>query len=137
VICRLFQKEGPGPKNGAHYGKPFKEEDWDDGEEIEGVPFAPIFELAPISALAPTQPSSSLISVANDMHPSTIGHVGLNSVSCLSGLMPSCSMLPSAESAPSNQVDDLPMLDSFKEDDNSLAVNENNRIEVCNLLLVY
>ncbi|XP_047256859.1 NAC domain-containing protein 82 [Capsicum annuum] len=30
VLCKVFQKSGPGPKNGAQYGAPFIEEDWDD-----------------------------------------------------------------------------------------------------------
>ncbi|XP_004249904.1 NAC domain-containing protein 82 isoform X2 [Solanum lycopersicum] len=30
VLCKVFQKSGPGPKNGAQYGAPFKEEDWED-----------------------------------------------------------------------------------------------------------
>ncbi|XP_038686005.1 NAC domain-containing protein 82-like [Tripterygium wilfordii] len=35
VLCKVFQKEGPGPRNGAQYGAPFREEDWsDDDEEV-------------------------------------------------------------------------------------------------------
>lgn len=29
VVCRIFQKNGPGPQNGAQYGAPFVEEEWD------------------------------------------------------------------------------------------------------------
>ncbi|KAJ3693066.1 hypothetical protein LUZ60_012161 [Juncus effusus] len=29
VVCRIFQKTGPGPQNGAQYGAPFVEEEWD------------------------------------------------------------------------------------------------------------
>ncbi|XP_002517259.2 NAC domain-containing protein 82 [Ricinus communis] len=32
VLCSIFKKDGPGPKNGAQYGAPFREEDWDDDE---------------------------------------------------------------------------------------------------------
>ncbi|KAK6794005.1 hypothetical protein RDI58_007458 [Solanum bulbocastanum] len=32
VLCKVFKKSGPGPKNGAQYGAPFKEEDWEDNE---------------------------------------------------------------------------------------------------------
>ncbi|KAK4348877.1 hypothetical protein RND71_031632 [Anisodus tanguticus] len=32
VLCKVFKKSGPGPKNGAQYGAPFKEEDWEDDE---------------------------------------------------------------------------------------------------------
>ncbi|KAG9457277.1 hypothetical protein H6P81_001785 [Aristolochia fimbriata] len=33
VLCRIFKKSGPGPKNGEQYGAPFKEEDWDADDE--------------------------------------------------------------------------------------------------------
>ncbi|XP_057852934.2 uncharacterized protein LOC131063168 isoform X2 [Cryptomeria japonica] len=35
VICRVFQKSGPGPKNGEHYGAPFREEDWNEDASAE------------------------------------------------------------------------------------------------------
>ncbi|XXG79497.1 hypothetical protein AAC387_Pa09g0548 [Persea americana] len=34
VLCRIFQKSGPGPKNGEQYGAPFIEEEWDDDAVI-------------------------------------------------------------------------------------------------------
>ncbi|CAI9108885.1 OLC1v1008587C2 [Oldenlandia corymbosa var. corymbosa] len=34
VLCKVFHKNGPGPKNGAQYGAPFQEEEWDDDSEI-------------------------------------------------------------------------------------------------------
>lgn len=42
VLCRVFQKSGPGPKNGEQYGAPFREEDWNadifsKAEEISSV----------------------------------------------------------------------------------------------------
>ncbi|GJN01209.1 hypothetical protein PR202_ga18456 [Eleusine coracana subsp. coracana] len=30
VLCKIFQKNGPGPKIGAQYGAPFNEADWND-----------------------------------------------------------------------------------------------------------
>nr|CAD1820991.1 unnamed protein product [Ananas comosus var. bracteatus] len=36
VVCRIFQKSGSGPQNGAQYGAPFVEEEWD--EEVDGLP---------------------------------------------------------------------------------------------------
>lgn len=128
VICKVFQKDGPGPRNGAQYGKPFNEEEWDEEESdcVESV------TVAALSAPVPTQPTECHSSVVNDMHPSTSGCYGLTSVSCLSVSMPSCS---THSSAPSNQVEDdvLAMLDSFKED-NTTALKENIS-EVCNLFL--
>ncbi|KAL4563603.1 hypothetical protein LXL04_027648 [Taraxacum kok-saghyz] len=32
VICKVFEKSGLGPKNGAQYGAPFEEEEWEDDE---------------------------------------------------------------------------------------------------------
>lgn len=29
VVCRIFQKSGAGPQNGAQYGAPFLEEEWE------------------------------------------------------------------------------------------------------------
>lgn len=30
MLCRIFKKSGSGPKNGAQYGAPFNEDEWDD-----------------------------------------------------------------------------------------------------------
>ncbi|OIW19984.1 hypothetical protein TanjilG_31861 [Lupinus angustifolius] len=127
VICKVFQKEGLGPKNGAQYGRPFNEEDWDEEAEIGCVVSLPV---AALSTPAPLQLNTGHSSAANDMHPSTSEYIGLTSVSCLSELMPSCLTLPSAPPSSNSQaVDDiLLMLDSVKED-NTLALNENNKIE--------
>ncbi|KAL6543411.1 hypothetical protein OROHE_010033 [Orobanche hederae] len=32
VLCKIFKKNGPGPKNGAQYGAPFNEAEWADDE---------------------------------------------------------------------------------------------------------
>ncbi|KAK4416707.1 NAC domain-containing protein 82 [Sesamum alatum] len=32
VLCKVFKKNGPGPKNGAQYGAPFNEADWTDDD---------------------------------------------------------------------------------------------------------
>lgn len=98
VICKVFQKEGLGPRNGAQYGKPFDEKEWASDEENDSVQTAPV---AAGSAPVHIQPSESHSSVANVIHPSTSGCVGLTSVSCVSKLMPSCSAHPST---PNNHV---------------------------------
>ncbi|XP_023755456.1 NAC domain-containing protein 82 [Lactuca sativa] len=33
VICKVFEKRGAGPQNGAQYGAPFEEEEWDDDDD--------------------------------------------------------------------------------------------------------
>lgn len=40
VVCRVFQKSRAGPQNGAQYGAPFVEEDWEE-EEANGVVLMP------------------------------------------------------------------------------------------------
>jgi len=34
VVCRIFQKSGSGPQNGAQYGAPFVEEEWEEAEDL-------------------------------------------------------------------------------------------------------
>ncbi|PIA37146.1 hypothetical protein AQUCO_03000013v1 [Aquilegia coerulea] len=40
VLCRVFRKSGPGPKNGEQYGAPFLEEEWDDNVVVPKSEFA-------------------------------------------------------------------------------------------------
>lgn len=50
MVCAIFEKGGLGPRNGAQYGAPFKEEDWED----DGISFClPLDQL--IAARGPTQ----------------------------------------------------------------------------------
>ncbi|XP_023518085.1 NAC domain-containing protein 82-like [Cucurbita pepo subsp. pepo] len=53
VLCVIFQKDGPGPRNGAQYGAPFIEEDWDsdDPEDVDNP--------SGLSVLPSTEPSNS------------------------------------------------------------------------------
>ncbi|MQL76520.1 hypothetical protein Taro_008924 [Colocasia esculenta] len=48
VVCRIFKKSGPGPKNGEQYGAPFKDDDWEDDKVDDS------------SALVPSTASESL-----------------------------------------------------------------------------
>ncbi|XP_056159129.1 NAC domain-containing protein 82-like isoform X1 [Syzygium oleosum] len=45
VLCVIYQKDGPGPKNGAQYGAPFDEEEWEDDGEAD-VPSVSAFTQA-------------------------------------------------------------------------------------------
>lgn len=58
VLCIIFHKDGLGPKNNAQYGAPFKEEDWNDGEEVGFVEVASSGFPTPASVL-PNNYSSS------------------------------------------------------------------------------
>ncbi|KAJ8526305.1 hypothetical protein K7X08_028782 [Anisodus acutangulus] len=47
VLCKVFQKSGPGPKNGAQYGAPFKEEDWEDDNILTEPCTSDVFPVPP------------------------------------------------------------------------------------------
>uniref|UniRef100_A0A6M2EVH4 NAC domain-containing protein n=1 Tax=Populus davidiana TaxID=266767 RepID=A0A6M2EVH4_9ROSI len=65
VLCVIFKKDGPGPKNGAQYGAPFNEDEWDDGddeveEEVNAQPaILPALMHAPAFML-PNNPNMSI-----------------------------------------------------------------------------
>uniref|UniRef100_A0A0D6QY54 NAC domain-containing protein n=1 Tax=Araucaria cunninghamii TaxID=56994 RepID=A0A0D6QY54_ARACU len=60
VICKIFQKSGPGPKNGEQYGAPFREEDWDEDESAEAGVLTSL-EMG----FVPHNPSNSTLDNAN------------------------------------------------------------------------
>lgn len=39
MVCRIFQKHGSGPQNGAQYGAPYMEEEWE--EEDDAIEYSP------------------------------------------------------------------------------------------------
>ncbi|GAU42753.1 hypothetical protein TSUD_77900 [Trifolium subterraneum] len=81
-ISQVFQKEGPGPRNGAQYGRPFNEEDWSDDEV--GLPLAESAALVPRSAVTTTDSS-----VLNDQNLHASGYNGSISMPCQLESMPS------------------------------------------------
>ncbi|KAI4345093.1 hypothetical protein L6164_012256 [Bauhinia variegata] len=147
VLCRLFKKDGPGPRNGAQYGKPFNEENWnDDDEEVDCSDSDPLVALP---APFPVLPSAHDSSIATDSQLHVSGCIVSSPLSCLSGAVPShpsvsnvqapplCMMHPSDSSAQAISDDDtqvpvgddiLLMSDCFPAD-NTPALNENNKIE--------
>jgi hypothetical protein len=54
VVCRIFQKNGSGPQNGAQYGAPYLEEDWEEEDDaIENMPASGAFaEMAAVTDTA-------------------------------------------------------------------------------------
>ncbi|CAI8619128.1 unnamed protein product [Vicia faba] len=80
VICRVFQKEGPGPQNGAQYGKPFIE---DDSDDEMGIPFVES------TAHVPSLPVTPISCVMNGQHLQPSRCSGFISMPCQSGLTPS------------------------------------------------
>lgn len=68
MLCKVFHKSGPGPKNGAQYGAPFKEEDWDDDEDFpidSLLPDGPSTAVPPLSENMNTSASMSMVDVGN------------------------------------------------------------------------
>ncbi|KAJ0097903.1 hypothetical protein Patl1_27905 [Pistacia atlantica] len=118
VLCKVFQKDGPGPRNGAQYGAPFKEEDWDDDEDVscmglvsEGVHSIPVPNL-----ISPVAASSSCLSdsipPANNVPSPTPENNGV----------------PSEVATVFPEDDIVSMLAMFRED-SSLFPNENGENE--------
>jgi hypothetical protein len=79
----IFQKEGMGPRNGAQYGALFKEEDWNDDEQLDCVETVPSADLLTPTYVLPTNHSNSVA-----IGTSFLG--GTVSESCLSETMPTC-----------------------------------------------
>ncbi|XP_041006961.1 NAC domain-containing protein 82-like isoform X3 [Juglans microcarpa x Juglans regia] len=79
VLCMIFQKDGPGPRNGAQYGAPFKEQDWNDDEE-NCVEAGPSVCLSTLTSVLPGNCSSSVMAIN-----SALG--GTVAESCLSETM--------------------------------------------------
>lgn len=54
MVCRIFQKNGSGPQNGAQYGAPYLEEDWEEEDDaIENMPASGAFaEMAAVTDTA-------------------------------------------------------------------------------------
>ncbi|KAI9074795.1 hypothetical protein K1719_043219 [Acacia pycnantha] len=124
VLCKIFQKDGPGPRNGAQYGRPFNDEDWDDEEEeIDGVGSLPLIGVhAPIT-VDPNTPSSS---TATHGHPPASTCVGSSPSSCLvHPLAPTDQVISNNESQVPVVDDITKLLDSFTEND-PVAMIENN-----------
>ncbi|KAM1344678.1 hypothetical protein FF1_034139 [Malus domestica] len=133
VLCTIFQKEGPGPRNGAQYGAPLMEEDWSDDEAencSEAVPHANM----PVPNLVLPSDYNSSITTSTYTHDGI--RIGPSSESCISDVVPlSCnvSQLVSGNHAtveePRTSEDDiLSMLACFSEESPSLfEENEKNK----------
>ncbi|XP_028798327.1 NAC domain-containing protein 82 isoform X2 [Neltuma alba] len=122
VLCKVFQKEGPGPRNGAQYGRPFNDEDWDDDEEMDGVGSLPLVGVhAPIT-FHPNTPGSSTTTYC---HPPASACVGSSRASSLvHPLAPSDQVISNGSQVPVN--DDInALLDCFTENDTVPMIGNN------------
>ncbi|BAT73264.1 hypothetical protein LR48_Vigan01g014100 [Vigna angularis] len=116
VVCKVFEKEGLGPRNGAQYARPFNEEEWSD-EELE-IPCTA--STAPV----PILPMTSDASVPKDNSVPASG-----CTSCLSRSMP----LPGTAdpSDPNDQVvnnddEDILRMNDISEDGDKLFEKPDN-----------
>lgn len=83
MLCKIFQKSGLGPQNGAQYGAPFNEEEWSDIEEtfLESPPVqcqtfvnnVPPSNIGNSNAVKLSVPVNSLVSYVPELDPSTEG----------------------------------------------------------------
>ncbi|KAL9278919.1 NAC domain-containing protein 82 [Arabidopsis thaliana] len=138
VVCVLFKKDGPGPRNGAQYGAPFKEEDWSDEEVRTDVPSTS----NPTNLLEPSKETTLALTAPDDSNKDCFG--GMISESCVSDFLPATtnttselphpsdaattpmSTAPLAETVQTPNNDDLySMLDLFDDDEEFLGFNNN------------
>ena len=121
----IFHKEGPGPKNNAQYGAPFKEEDWNDGEEVGFVEVASSGFPTPASVL-PNNYSSSLAAGTSQCD-------GTASESYLSEtVLSECEMLPAVHSINVVSKEFNQVYDGDVTFSTSVVLNEDKKNKVCN-----
>ncbi|WZY74593.1 hypothetical protein YC2023_020977 [Brassica napus] len=150
VLCVLFKKDGPGPRNGAQYGAPFKDEDWSD----EDVPAT--------NGPAIIHGETSLVVASSSRDPTKDCFGGMISESCVSDYLSAttttttrdlpqlndaantpmsaaplldsnstASLAPPTLEAPTNNYDDLySMLDLFVDEDEFLRFPEPSNYEI-------
>lgn len=108
VVCVLFKKDGPGPRNGAQYGAPFREEDWSDEEGRTDVPDSN----NPANLHGPIKENSLVVTASHDSTKDCF--VGMMSESCVSDvqLTASSSRLPPPIDEVNTPLSAAPLLDS-------------------------
>ncbi|XP_059643984.1 NAC domain-containing protein 17-like isoform X1 [Cornus florida] len=114
VLCRIFKKSGPGPKNGVQYGDRFSEEDWYD--EVEDAP-------SPAAFVLPN--NQNISSVTSMLIPEITSSVSMSEAG------PS-NAVPFAEEVPQPPADDddfVSQLAMFTEDNTLLSDEHNNNVD--------
>ncbi|KAJ0233890.1 NAC domain-containing protein 82 [Hirschfeldia incana] len=152
VLCVLFKKDGPGPRNGAQYGAPFKDEDWCSDEEQQHTD-------VPATNPPAILHGETSLALASSHIPNKDCFGGVRSESCVSNFLPAtvttsalpqlnnaanapmsaaplldsnctASLAPPALEAPSNYDDIYSMLDLFVDEDEYLRFSEFNNTEI-------
>lgn len=135
VLCKIFQKEGVGPKNGAQYGAPFKEEDWDDDKEVDCVKAGPSAGLSTPTYALPNNHSSSVLGSCSCLSQTVPAHCeGLTTVCSHDVVNQASGDDDLLLEALANNCDDIPVLLASFTEDNTLISIEDDMNKVCNLL---
>lgn len=125
VLCKLFKKNGLGPKNGAQYGAPFNEADWADDDDTQNLPIS--FASDGLSASTQMQPETQSCALAT-------GTLNPRSTSALpeneEGPSPSAGQ-PTSEVLVHQTEDEIDrLLASFTEENTKLLISENGISQV-------
>lgn len=143
VLCKIFQKSGLGPQNGAQYGAPFNEEEWDDDVDVDYV--VPFLSAGPSTAATatalPNNPNNLLVTCTNVPVSTSAGSsseagpsVTVHSPDKMLPTILEASMLE-VHQPPSND-DLLSLLDIFTEDDAMLSNNNDKNEKLDNISMV-
>lgn len=118
VLCKVFEKNGPGPKNGAQYGAPFNEADWVDSDADDTREKSTSLKLhGPFPALPPLTGNGSSVG-------SFSFHLGSTSKLPATENVPSASTDLSAP-LPATKIEELEHLLSLFESENTFTSTEN------------
>uniref|UniRef100_A0A2P2JCL1 NAC transcription factors 13 n=1 Tax=Rhizophora mucronata TaxID=61149 RepID=A0A2P2JCL1_RHIMU len=138
ALCVVFKKDGPGPNNGAQYGKPFKEEEWDDDDEEEvlnggeAVPaFAKIVNPNNSSATCSHVPGNICIGSSAPCASETLQSAHQPPV------ISNADITPAEESHSVHEEDDICAMLSMFSEETAFNLDENENNQVCNFVLSF
>lgn len=105
-MCRIFQKSGAGPRNGAQYGAPFIEEEWEEEDEkaADGLSVTPFGGDAEINEAL----NSEFMEINDLLQSKHMGHQNGRAALCLEDT--------DGQGSDSHPVDPIHILDVFPEE---------------------
>lgn len=130
-----------GPRNGAQYGAPFKEEDWNDDEQVDCVETVPSTDLFTPNYVLPTNRISS-VAIDTSILGGTNSESGLSETmqTCFEGRTPVCGSDVVYQASGDGDIlsevlansddDILPLLASFTENNPLISIEDNILPEV-------
>ena len=120
----IFDKNGPGPRNGAQYGAPYNEEDWTDGEEEEEITVAGVSSVRETGQVAGT----SQISPSKDLADSSLYGSSVSEAAGPSSKLPRDNNVE-AEMLPALDKNDILSLLYIIDEDSSM-MDESNKVHI-------